>query len=182
MYFKIHINIIHTYIQNQHYTHTPHPESLSNTYTNYILANLCPCKEPLLPRTSSCNRSSCCFSSCNFSSPSTMPSGDLRNSILFVYTHTSRTVSTHIFQVQFQHTHFRCSFNAHISIAVSTHTFQVQFQHTYFKYSFNTHISSTVSTHIFQVQFQHTYFSTHTHTKVQNACQALSPWHHKFST
>ena len=97
-------------------------------------------------------------------------------------THISNTVSTQTFEVQFQHIHFKCSFNTHISSTVSTHTFQVQFQHTYFKYSFNTHISSTVSTHIFQVQFQHTYFSTHTHTKVQNACQALSPWHHKFST
>ena len=38
------------------------------------------------------------------------------------------------------------------------HTFQIQFQHTHFKYSFNTHISGAVSTHTFQVQFQHTHF------------------------
>ena len=55
--------------------------------------------------------------------------------------HVSGTVSTHRFQVQFQHAHFRCSFNTHISGAVSTHTFQLQFQHTHFRCSFNTHIS-----------------------------------------
>ena len=32
------------------------------------------------------------------------------------------TVSTHTSQVQFQHTHFRCSFDVHISSTVSTHT------------------------------------------------------------
>ena len=36
----------------------------------------------------------------------------------------------------------RYSFNTHISGAVSTNTFQAQFQHTHFKCSFNTHISS----------------------------------------
>merc|ERR1712093_382572 len=61
-------------------------------------------------------------------------------------TYISSTVSTHTFQVQFQHTHFKCNFNTH------------------FKYSFHTHISSTVSTHTFQVQFQHTHFKCrHTH-------------------
>ena len=64
----------------------------------------------------------------------------------------SGTVSTHTFQVQFQRTHFRYSFNTHISGAVSTHTFQVQFPHTHththFRYSFNTHIS-------FHVKFFH---------------------------
>ena len=53
---------------------------------------------------------------------------------------------------------FRYSFNTHISGAVSTHTFQLQFQHAHFKCGFNTHISSAVSTHTFQVQFQHTHF------------------------
>ena len=35
------------------------------------------------------------------------------------------------------HVHFRYSFNTHISGAVSTHTFQVQFQHTHSSCSFN---------------------------------------------
>ena len=80
---------------------------------------------------------------------------------LTVSTHTHTHTHTHTFQVtQFQHTHFKCSFNIHISTTVSTHT--------------HTHISSnTVSTHTFQVQFQHTHFNnsfnthTHTHTDTQ---------------
>ncbi len=74
-------------------------------------------------------------------------------------THIPGTVSTHTFQVQFQHTHFKYSFNTHIthnthiSGTVSTHTFQVQFQHTHFKYSFNTHISMQFNTHISSTNF-----------------------------
>jgi len=57
-------------------------------------------------------------------------------------THISGAVSTHTFQMQFQHTHFKCSFN--------THTHTIQFQHTHFRCSFNTHIPGAVSTHTFQ--------------------------------
>ena len=69
------------------------------------------------------------------------------------------TISTHIFQVQFQHTH--------ISGTVLTHIFQAQFQHKHFKHIFNTHIPGAVSkrthfkysfkTHTFQIQCQHTF-------------------------
>ena len=85
--------------------------------------------------------------------------------------------STHTFQLQFQHTQFShgfnthistCSFNKHISDtvsthtfqrAVSTHTFQMQFQHTHSKRSFSTHISTSLSTHTFQLQFHITFIS-----------------------
>ena len=52
----------------------------------------------------------------------------------------SNTISTHTFQVEFQHAHFKRSFNTHISSAVSTHAFQIQFQHTHFRHSFNTQL------------------------------------------
>ena len=38
--------------------------------------------------------------------------------------------------------YFRHSFSLHISGTVSTHTFEMQFQHSYFMCSFNTHILS----------------------------------------
>ena len=71
------------------------------------------------------------------------------NQTLFKVWSISSTVSTHTFQVQFQHTHSRYSFNTHISGAVSTHTFQVQFQHT------------------IQMQFQHTHFNSLVHLQTK---------------
>ena len=60
-------------------------------------------------------------------------------------THIPGAVSTHTFQVRFQHTHISSTnFDTHISSPV--------FRHTHFKYSFSTH----THTHTFQVQFQHT--------------------------
>ena len=58
------------------------------------------------------------------------PKEDEINNVLFFS--IFNTASTNIFQVQFQHAHFKYSFNTHISITVSTHTFQVQFQHIHF--------------------------------------------------
>ena len=56
------------------------------------------------------------------------------------YTRISKTVSTHTFQVRFQHTNFKDSFNTHI-----------------FRCSFNTHISTcSFKTHIFKIQIINT--------------------------
>ena len=89
--------------------------------------------------------------------------------------------------VQFQHTHFRCSFNTHfrysfrvgynfnthIPGAVSTHISGTVSTHTFQQRSFNTHISGAVSTHfrysfnthISTTQLQHTHFNNRVSTQ-----------------
>ena len=63
--------------------------------------------------------------------------------------------------VQFQHTHFRCSFNTHFRYSFNTH-FRYSFR---VGYNFNTHIPGAVSTHISGTVSTHTFqqrsFNTH---------------------
>ena len=67
-----------------------------------------------------------------------------------------------IFQVQFQHRHFKCNFNKHISGTVSTRTFQVQFHHS---------LHVTLNTHTFFNP--HTNFDCHLKKQLQKLQKKL---------